>query len=319
MLVSGSGTNLQALIDAGIPIAAVASNVAGAPALERAAAVGVPTARVRARRLPRPRRARHRDGRLARRRTASTSSSVRATCTCCDRRSSSRFPARVVNVHPALLPAFPGAHAVEDALAAGVTETGATVHLVDEGVDTGAVLRQEAVRRAPRRHARDAARADQGGRASPAARGRPGADRRMRRALLSVYDKTGVVGVRAGAPPARASSSSRAAARRRLLADEGIPVIPLEDADGLRRDARPPRRHAAPGRARRHPRAPRRRRRTSPTSPPTGSSRSTSSASTSTRSSRPSAGSTSSGTRRSSRSTSAGRRCCARRPRITRT
>jgi phosphoribosylglycinamide formyltransferase-1 len=57
----------------------------------------------------------------------------------------SRFPARVVNVHPALLPAFPGAHAVEDALAAGVTETGATVHVVDEGVDTGPVLRQEVV------------------------------------------------------------------------------------------------------------------------------------------------------------------------------
>ncbi len=56
-----------------------------------------------------------------------------------------RFPGRVVNVHPALLPAFPGAHAVEDALAAGVPETGATVHLVDEGVDTGPVLRQEAV------------------------------------------------------------------------------------------------------------------------------------------------------------------------------
>ncbi len=56
-----------------------------------------------------------------------------------------RFPGRVVNVHPALLPAFPGAAAVEDALSAGVAETGATVHLVDEGVDTGAVLRQEAV------------------------------------------------------------------------------------------------------------------------------------------------------------------------------
>jgi phosphoribosylglycinamide formyltransferase-1 len=50
-----------------------------------------------------------------------------------------------VNVHPALLPSFPGAHAVEDALSAGVPETGATVHLVDEGVDTGPVLRQEAV------------------------------------------------------------------------------------------------------------------------------------------------------------------------------
>jgi phosphoribosylglycinamide formyltransferase-1 len=56
-----------------------------------------------------------------------------------------RFPGRVVNVHPALLPAFPGAHAVEEVLAAGLAETGATVHLVDEGVDTGTVLRQEVV------------------------------------------------------------------------------------------------------------------------------------------------------------------------------
>jgi phosphoribosylglycinamide formyltransferase-1 len=54
-----------------------------------------------------------------------------------------RFPA--LNVHPSLLPAFPGARAVEDALAAGVEETGVTVHLVDEGVDTGAVLAQETV------------------------------------------------------------------------------------------------------------------------------------------------------------------------------
>jgi phosphoribosylglycinamide formyltransferase-1 len=50
-----------------------------------------------------------------------------------------------VNVHPALLPAFPGARAVEDALAAGAAQTGATVHLVDEGVDTGTVLAQETV------------------------------------------------------------------------------------------------------------------------------------------------------------------------------
>lgn len=52
---------------------------------------------------------------------------------------------RIVNTHPALLPAFPGAHAVRDALAAGVTETGSTIHLVDEGVDTGPILAQEAV------------------------------------------------------------------------------------------------------------------------------------------------------------------------------
>ena len=55
----------------------------------------------------------------------------------------SRF--RIVNTHPALLPAFPGAHAVRDALAAGVTTTGVTVHWVDEGVDTGPVIAQAAV------------------------------------------------------------------------------------------------------------------------------------------------------------------------------
>jgi phosphoribosylglycinamide formyltransferase-1 len=55
------------------------------------------------------------------------------------------LPGRVVNTHPALLPAFPGAHAVRDALTAGVATTGATVHLVDAGVDTGPVLAQRAV------------------------------------------------------------------------------------------------------------------------------------------------------------------------------
>lgn len=56
------------------------------------------------------------------------------------------FAGRLVNTHPALLPAFPGAHAVRDALAYGVRVTGATVHLVDSGVDTGPILEQEAVR-----------------------------------------------------------------------------------------------------------------------------------------------------------------------------
>ncbi|MGZ8801067.1 MAG: phosphoribosylglycinamide formyltransferase [Mycobacterium sp.] len=57
----------------------------------------------------------------------------------------SRFPARVINTHPALLPAFPGAHAVLDALAYGVRVTGCTVHLVDAGTDTGPILAQHAV------------------------------------------------------------------------------------------------------------------------------------------------------------------------------
>lgn len=57
----------------------------------------------------------------------------------------SRFPGRVLNTHPALLPAFPGAHAVRDALAYGVRVTGCTVHLVDAGADTGPIIAQQAV------------------------------------------------------------------------------------------------------------------------------------------------------------------------------
>jgi phosphoribosylglycinamide formyltransferase-1 len=56
-----------------------------------------------------------------------------------------RFGGRIINTHPALLPSFPGAHGVRDALAYGVRVTGSTVHLVDEGVDTGPILAQEAV------------------------------------------------------------------------------------------------------------------------------------------------------------------------------
>ena len=60
-----------------------------------------------------------------------------------------RFAGRVVNTHPALLPAFPGAHAVADAIAHGVKVTGCTVHLVDAGVDTGPIVAQQAVNVAP--------------------------------------------------------------------------------------------------------------------------------------------------------------------------
>ena len=144
VLVSGDGTNLQALIDAGLPIVAVAANVAAAPALERVAGLGVPTAVFALDQFA------DRDARDAA--MADWLESHGTELVVCAGYMQllrpaflDRFPARVLNVHPALLPAFPGAHAVADALAAGVTQTGATVHLVDEGLDTGAVLRQEAV------------------------------------------------------------------------------------------------------------------------------------------------------------------------------
>lgn len=144
VLVSGGGTNLQALLDAAIPVVAVASNVAGAPALARAARAGAPTAVFALDAYP-DRDAR--DGAMADwLRSCGVGLVVCAGYTHLLRPVFlRRFPERVVNVHPALLPAFPGARAVEEALAAGVSETGATVHLVDEGIDTGAVLRQESV------------------------------------------------------------------------------------------------------------------------------------------------------------------------------
>jgi phosphoribosylglycinamide formyltransferase 1 len=140
VLVSGEGTNLQALLDAGLPIAAVASNRREAPALRRA-----PTAAAFELADYESRQAR--DAAMAR---WLKENDVRIvvlagymhvlTPAFLD-----EFPDAVVNVHPSLLPAFPGMHAVEEQLAAGVTESGASVHIVDEGVDSGPVLAQARV------------------------------------------------------------------------------------------------------------------------------------------------------------------------------
>jgi len=144
VLVSGGGTNLQALLDDGLPIVAVASNAAGAGALARAAAAGVATA-VFPLESYADREAR--DGAMASWLAGEGVELVvlagymhLLTPPFLD-----TFSGRIVNVHPSLLPAFPGARAVEDQLAAGIAESGATVHLVDEGVDTGPVLAQERV------------------------------------------------------------------------------------------------------------------------------------------------------------------------------
>jgi len=144
VLVSGEGSNLQALLDAGVEIAAVASNTPAARALARADLAGVPSSAFPLDVYD------DRDARDAAMADWLQTHGVELVV-CAGYMHLlrpgflDRFPGAVVNVHPALLPAFPGAHAVEEALEAGVDETGATVHLVDAGVDTGRVLRQERV------------------------------------------------------------------------------------------------------------------------------------------------------------------------------
>ena len=149
VLVSGTGTNLQALIDAGLPVTAVASNRRTAPALQRAREAGIPTATFsldcHADRTERDLvmaswLEEHRVELvvLAGYMHLLTEPFLR------------RFPGRIVNVHPSLLPSFPGAHAIDDALAAGVETTGVTVHFVDEGLDTGPVIVQEQIPIEPR-------------------------------------------------------------------------------------------------------------------------------------------------------------------------
>jgi phosphoribosylglycinamide formyltransferase 1 len=149
VLVSGRGTNLQAMIDSGLGISAVASNRRDAPALLRAREAGIPTATFS---LDCHASREERDlvlagwleehgvelVVLAGYMHLLTPPFLR------------RFPDRVINVHPSLLPSFPGVHPIEDALAAGVEVTGVTVHYVDEGIDTGPVIVQEEVPLEPR-------------------------------------------------------------------------------------------------------------------------------------------------------------------------
>jgi phosphoribosylglycinamide formyltransferase 1 len=144
VLVSGEGTNLQALIDEGLPIACVASNKPGAPALERAERAGIATEAFPAEGYG------DRDGRDAA--MAAWLEEHGARLVVCAGYMHllrpcflERFPGRVVNTHSAPLPDFPGARPIEDVLEAGVPETAATVHFVDEGVDSGPIILQEAI------------------------------------------------------------------------------------------------------------------------------------------------------------------------------
>jgi phosphoribosylglycinamide formyltransferase 1 len=149
VLASGSGTNLQAILDTlhgreGIEVAGVASDKPTARALERAREAGVETAL------------------FAREEYAGRDARDAAMAAWVEQRDAdlvvlagymqlltpafvARFRGRIVNVHPALLPAFPGLDAIGQALAAGVETTGVTVHFVDEGVDTGPPIVQREV------------------------------------------------------------------------------------------------------------------------------------------------------------------------------
>jgi phosphoribosylglycinamide formyltransferase 1 len=148
VLVSGAGTNLGALLETvhGVEanIVAVASSVDGAPALERAESHGVPTAVFA--RDDYPDRA-ARDDVLADWLLASGARVVvlAGYMELLGARFLDRFPGAVINVHPSLLPAFPGLAAIEQALAYGVKVFGVTVHFVDAGVDSGPVILQRAV------------------------------------------------------------------------------------------------------------------------------------------------------------------------------
>ena len=144
VLVSGEGTNLQALIDAGLPITCVASNKTAVRALERAEAAGIETAVFAADDY---------DSREARDEAMAIWLEERGVklVVCAGymqllrRPFFDRYGGRIVNTHSAPLPEFPGAHPIEDVLAAGVRQSAATVHYVDEGIDTGPVIVAERV------------------------------------------------------------------------------------------------------------------------------------------------------------------------------
>jgi phosphoribosylglycinamide formyltransferase-1 len=149
VLVSGRGSNLQALIDAqrrgelGGEIAVVASNVEAAQGLERARRAGIPAVFC-------DHRGKSREGFDAEVVDILRRHGVDLVCLAGFMRLLSpvfvrAFAGHILNVHPALLPSFPGRHAQRQALEHGVKVSGATVHIVDEGEDTGPIVAQEAV------------------------------------------------------------------------------------------------------------------------------------------------------------------------------
>ena len=145
VLASGSGTNLQALLDApDVDVVAVASDKPDAVALERARGAGVETAVFpRAEYADRAARDVAMADWLAERGVGLVV--LAGYMRIISPEFLARFPQRVINVHPALLPAFPGLGAIQQALDYGAKVTGVTVHFVDEGVDSGPIILQRAL------------------------------------------------------------------------------------------------------------------------------------------------------------------------------
>ncbi|MFJ5706231.1 phosphoribosylglycinamide formyltransferase [Streptomyces sp. NPDC093105] len=152
VLVSGSGTNLQALLDGiaadpegyGAEIVAVGADRDAIAGLERAERAGIPTFVCRVK----DHASREEWDRALAEATAAYEPDLVVSAgfmKILGKEFLARFGGRIVNTHPALLPSFPGAHGVRDALAHGVKVTGCTVHFVDDGVDTGPIIAQGAV------------------------------------------------------------------------------------------------------------------------------------------------------------------------------
>jgi phosphoribosylglycinamide formyltransferase-1 len=146
VLASSGGTNLEAILEAGLPVVAV---VVDRPcgATDVAEAAGVPAELVRRSSFgPEFDRAENTARVLdALERHAVELVVMAGFGTILDKQIHDAYPGRILNTHPALLPAFPGWHAVEEALAAGVKLTGCTVHVATLEVDSGPILAQEAV------------------------------------------------------------------------------------------------------------------------------------------------------------------------------
>jgi phosphoribosylglycinamide formyltransferase 1 len=149
VLVSGEGSNLQAILESvhgreGIEVACVASSRSDARGLERARAAGVPADAFPVTELG-DRGARDEALAAHLERHAVDLIVLAGFMELLSPAFVARFRNRILNVHPSLLPAFPGVRAIEQALSYGARVTGVTVHFVDEGVDTGAIVLQEPV------------------------------------------------------------------------------------------------------------------------------------------------------------------------------